>query len=147
MGRLVYRPVLDIGAPRFLPSPAEETAMRQAVLVFYRYLVLVVFPVIIFLLVGLPTFADLVSEMWGIDATDRLVRGAFCLGTGLVLILPAFIWIKARSRRYAEIDTETILIEPDPESGPTLGGTFLLVGLTMFVGLAAFAFLALLFLD
>lgn len=134
-GRKIYRPVLHISSPRYLPSPAEEAAMRQSVMNFYRYIVLVIFPIVIVLWVGMPFFGGFFWDVLQVNITSSFTRLILSLGVSLVLLMPAFAWIEIRSRRYLEVEAGTVIVDQEPlDQRTTLGGAFVLVGLTLFVG-------------
>lgn len=133
-GRPVCRPLFWNDAPRLLPSAAEEAALRRAVKNFYRYIVFVVFPVIIVLAIGLPMFTDAVPDGIATGGMPYLVSAV----VGGILALPAILWIKWLGRDYPSIDANEVVADPIPAGNrPSLNGAFLLMALTLAVGAVA----------
>lgn len=147
-GRPVYRPLFGKEAPRLLPSAAAELPLRRSVKNFYRYIVFVVFPITIVLLIGMPVFADTYAGALPADMANRWIGyiGYFVsAGVGFVLALPAMLWIEWLGRDYPSIAVDQVAAvaggdDSSPgENGTTLGGAFVLIALTLMVGLATLA--------
>lgn len=92
-GRRLFFLYGALGKGRLLPTEGDEIEMRRAFKGFYKYLMFAVMPVVIlgnvFLHYSLATYMVLAALM----------------------ILPAYIWIEVKARRYARVDSRISLGE------------------------------------
>lgn len=92
-GRRLFFIYGALGKGRLLPTERDEQEMRGVFKAFYVYLIIGVMPAVI---IG-HNFFDL-SLTW-------------MLGFGALLILPAYIWIEVKARRYPKVDARLSLGE------------------------------------
>lgn len=86
-GRRLFFLYGALGKGRHLPSEADELAMRRAFKAFYKFLVLFVLPIAI------------VSHVF-----LQMSFGSILMLAGL-LVLPPYVWLEVKARRYPTVDS------------------------------------------
>lgn len=143
-GRPIYRPLFGREGPRLLPSNETERSLRLSVKNFYRYIVFVVSPIVIILVTATPILVDSYADILPAGLAAERMHYIVSTAVGIVLALPAMLWIRRLGRDYPPIAADQVVTE---ENRTSLGGAFVLMALTLMVGSCALIVVCILIAD